>query len=170
VDEVAREQELRRHRRADESRQEVRDADVARREAEPDERRVHARRLAGDPHVGGERDREAAARAAPCTAAMIGCGARRISIGISAMWRCPRSRPDHAARVAPERSSLRSSPAQNARPFPRTITTRVSRSSGRRAKKSRSSSTSCSDSAFSESGRFSASQVRWPSRVISIVW
>ena len=61
VDEVARQQQLGRHRRADDARQEVADADVAGREPDADEGGVHARRLAGEPHVGGERQREPAA-------------------------------------------------------------------------------------------------------------
>ena len=82
--------------------------------------------------------------AAPCTAAMIGCGARRISITSSAMWRCPRSAAGDRRRCAPSSPArlLQIEPgaegaARAAQHAPRAS----SRSSTSFQKKSRSSST-----------------------------
>jgi hypothetical protein len=61
ADEPAGEHQLRRNRRPHHARQEVADADVARREADADEGRVHLQAWRGDPHVAGERQGEPAA-------------------------------------------------------------------------------------------------------------
>src|SRR5437773_2670723 len=69
--------------------------------------------------------------AAPWTAAMMGCGARRISITISLIVRWARRPSGTEARPAPGSAAwaFRSRPAQKARPAPRMTTTRVSASS-----------------------------------------
>ena len=62
-------------------------------------------------------------QAGPCTSEMKGCGARRMRITISLMRRCEVS-PVDGLRGELSRS-FRSSPAQKARPAPRSTTIRT---------------------------------------------
>ena len=168
VDEVAGEQQLGGDRGADDARQEVAHADVARREAEADEGRVHARRLPRDAHVGGERQREAAA------------AGRAVHGGDDRLRRAPHEqheladrraaprRPpgtDRRRRRSPSACSFRSRPAQKARPAPRSTTTRVSRVLGEAPEEVRAARAPASRSSRSApAGRSRVHQVRWPSR------
>ena len=96
--------------------------------------------------------------AAPCTAAMIGCGARRISmhdLADVALRRGGRRAPTAVRRRRSPRASFRSSPAQKARPAPRTTTTRVSRVVGEAPEEVAQLVHQRRDSAFSASGRSS---------------
>ena len=68
--------------------------------------------------------------AAPCTSEMIGCGARRMRITISAIRRCARMPSAGPPTLAPGEllllaCSFRSSPAQKARPAPFRTTIRT---------------------------------------------
>ena len=109
VDEAAGEHQLERARRADEARQHPRDADVAAREPDADERDVEAR---ASPRRCARRSR-ARARArrptpAPLTAAMIGCGIDRIFGTRPAMIFC--TVMPACARPSPRRASAATRP------------------------------------------------------------
>ena len=106
-----------------------------------------------------------AAVAIPCTSAITGCGSRVIA-SITRLHRSKSARnraspPSSACRASV--ISLRSCPAQNARPAPFRITTRISLSPASSPSSASSACSIASDSAFNLPGLFSVSVATAPS-------